>query len=134
MTDAPSKEAQFKQTFFSVLADLKDAGSRDGEAMALIGSLAADIARQTGQSSWTGAKAALSRQAYDELLASFQDKGNSLHQAGRTKQAYAIQALGVSLVAGTQRGDGDIAAGLPLLDSLIDRAAALVRAQAGRMQ
>jgi hypothetical protein len=126
MTADQTKEAQFKQRFVSVLEDLRRDGVADGEAMAMIGTLAADIARPLGQSTWSGAKASLTAQGYDELLNSFRKQGNALHQAGKTKQAYAVQALSVSLVARTQRADKDLAAGEKLLDALIDRSVAQV--------
>lgn len=117
-----SKEDEFKQRFVTVLQDLRQEGTKDGEALAMIGTLAADIARPLGQTTWSAAKASLTADGYDELLASFQRQGNALHKAGKTKQAYAIQALAVSLVARTQRSDADLAAGEKLLDNLIDHA------------
>lgn len=126
-----TKEQDFKQRFIAVLADLQQEGSQDGETMALIGTLGAEIASKLEQPSWTGSKAALDPAGYDELLAAFQNQGNALHQAGETKKAYAMQALTVSLVAATQRQDPQILAGERLLDGLIDRSVSLVF-QAGR--
>ena len=116
-----TKEEEFKQRFVSVMQSLQQEGIKDGEAMLMMGSLAARITKSTGQTSWSAAKASLTREKYDELLASFQQQGNDLHKQGKTKPAYAIQALAVSLVARTQRADADLAAGEKLLDNLIDR-------------
>lgn len=129
MTDdlTHTKEAEFKQRFASVLQDLQQNGIADGEAMAMIGTLANDIARSLNQNSWSGAKATLTAAAYDELLSSFQRQGNALHQQGKGKQAYAVQLLAYSLVAGTQRRDPDMAQGEKLLDALVDHAAAQAR-------
>ena len=96
MTTEPSKEAQFKQRFISVLADLKQNGVSDPEAMELVGSLAAELSDALKQKSWVAVKQSMT---------------------------YAIQLLSVSLVAFTQRNDADIAAGEKLVDQLIDRAA-----------
>ncbi|NMA96785.1 MAG: hypothetical protein GX970_01535 [Phyllobacteriaceae bacterium] len=127
MTDQPqNQQASFKPIFISVVADLQKTAAEDGEVMALIGTLGAEIASRFNQQSWTGVKQSLTRENYDELLGAFQRQGTELNKAGQTKKAYAIQALAVSLVAGTQRQDADIAAGEPLLDQLIDHTVGLV--------
>ncbi|SMQ70107.1 hypothetical protein SAMN06295905_1777 [Devosia lucknowensis] len=127
MTIEPTKEAQFKQRFISVLADLQEDGVKDPQAMGLVGSLAAELADNLEQKSWTSSKQAMTSAVYDALLESFQKRGNQFYQDGKTKHAYAIQLLGVSLVATTQRGDADIAAGEKLLDQVIDSAVAQYR-------
>jgi hypothetical protein len=127
MTTEPSREAAFKQRFISVLADAQTDGVKDPEAMALVGSLAAALADRLQQNSWTAAKQALSAAHYDELLTTFQARGNTFHQEGKAKHAYAIQLLIVSLIAMAQRNDPDLAAGEKLMDQLIDRAVALYR-------
>lgn len=127
MTTEPTKEAQFKQRFISVLADLQQSGIKDSEAMGMIGSLAASLADNLEQQSWSGAKRVMTAAAYDALLESFQTRGNKAYQEGNTKQAYAIQLLGVSLVAMTQRSDADLATGERLMDQVIDSAVAHYR-------
>ena len=127
MTTQPTKEAQFKQRFVSVLADLQSTGIKDSEAMELIGSLAADLADKLEAKSWTAAKQAMTPTVYDALLESFQTRGNKHYQDGKTKHAYAIQLLGVSLVAMTQRKDPELAAGEKLMDQMIDSAVAHYR-------
>lgn len=122
-----SKETDFKHRFVAVLQDLNEAGTRDPEAVAMIGTLAADIARPLKAPSWSAAKEALTTEGYDELLTSFRERGNALHKEGEIKQAYAIQALALSLVAQTQRADTDMATGEKLLDALIDAAMARAR-------
>ncbi|MVS98770.1 hypothetical protein [Devosia marina] len=127
MTTEPSKEAQFKQRFISVVADLQQNGIDDPEAMAHIGGLAVELSDALKQKSWVAVKQSMTPAIYDELLASFQKRGNEYHKDGRTKLAYAIQLLSVSLVAFTQRNDADIAAGEKLVDQLIDQAATRYR-------
>ena len=51
-----------------------------------------------------------------------------MHASGQVKQAYAIQALAVSLVSATQRADTMLAEGEKLLDAQIDRSVAHVLA------
>jgi hypothetical protein len=97
--------------------------------MWFLGSLAADLTDELKASDWPSAKRAIDAPTYDALLRAFEAKGNEHHQAGRTKPAYAIQAMAISLVARTQNADPQIAAGEPLLDQLIDAAAKAFRHQ-----
>ncbi|ODT69989.1 MAG: hypothetical protein ABS75_14210 [Pelagibacterium sp. SCN 63-23] len=122
MTDTPTKEAVFKQRFINVLADLQQDGVNDAEVMAMVGNLASDLADSLEQTSWSGAKRALSATAYDALLSSFVTRGNEHHQKGEHKEAYAIQVLTVSLVVATQRKDPELARGEELMDEVIDYA------------
>lgn len=124
---APDPQDLFRRHLATVLADLQQVVGDDGEAVALIGSLATELSNTLGAVSWGAAKDAMSPANYDELLQSFEKKGNALHQAGQTRQAYAVQALATSLVAATMRGDRVIAEGEGLLDALIDRSVVLYR-------
>ena len=58
------------------------------------------------------------REAYDRLLGDFQKQGNDFHKQGKTKHAYAVQVLAISLIAPTQ-ADPDIRAGNGLLDDML---------------
>ncbi len=123
----PTPQDQFRQHLANVLGDLQRTVAEDGESVALIGSLATELSTKLDRASWSDAKDAMSAANYDELLKSFQARGNALYQEGNTKQAYAIQALATSLVASTMRADRTIAEGEGLLDALIDRAVVLFR-------
>jgi len=114
-----TKEAEFKQRFVAVLKDLQANGKDDIEAMWLLGSLATQIIEKAQQRSWTAFKASLTREAYDGLLRDFQKEGNALHQQGKGKPAYAIQILGISLIAKTQL-DEQMRMGERLLDEIVD--------------
>lgn len=114
-----TKEEEFKQRFVAVLKDLQNHGKDDIEAMWLLGSLASQIIEKAEQRSWTSFKSTLARTTYDGLLRDFQKEGNALHQQGKGKPAYAIQILGISLVAKTQM-DEQLRAGEALLDEMID--------------
>ncbi|HTN62631.1 MAG TPA: hypothetical protein VL147_13965 [Devosia sp.] len=124
-----TKEQDFKQRFAAVLRDLQQNGSKDPGAMVLLGSLAADLSRDLHTTNWTQAKAVMTPATYDALLGKLQQEGNALHAEGKVEHTYVIQALAVSLVAGTQRADPDMVSGEKLLDHLIDSAIVLYRAQ-----
>jgi len=122
-----TKEQDFKIRFAEVLKDLQQNGSKDNEAMWLLGSLAADLADDLKVANWTAAKQNMAPQTYNTLLKTFETQGNEHHQAGRGKHAYAIQTLAVSLIARTQGGDPQMAAGEALLDQIIDYTVAVYR-------
>lgn len=124
-----TKEDAFKRRFATVLQDLQRDGTKDPAAMLLLGSLAADLARDLNTTTWSQAKQALSPGTYDTLLRTLESAGNAHHAAGQEKHAYAIQALAVSLVARTQHADPDIVEGEKLLDAVINRAIVLYRNQ-----
>lgn len=125
-----SKEEDFKQRFVAVMQDLREDGTRDPEAVWLLGSLAATLVDAASAKSWPALKRQLTRTDYDGLLRDFQKSGNAFHQEGKVKQAYAVQILGMSLIARTQR-DADILAGNELLDEIIDRSIAVYRRSRG---
>jgi len=125
----PTKEEEFKQRFVALLKDLQTNGKDDAEAMWFLGSLAAMLIDKAKQPSWPTLKAGLTREAYDGLLRDFQAQGNALHQQGKGKQAYAVQILGISLIAKTQM-DQHIQAGASLLDEIIGYAVAVYRKSA----
>ena len=113
-----TKEEDFKERFVAVLQDLRSNGGKDPEAMFLIGSLAARLLDRARQPSWAAYKASMAREAYDRLLGDFQKQGNDFHKQGKTKHAYAVQVLAISLIAPTQ-ADPDIRAGNGLLDDML---------------
>jgi hypothetical protein len=123
----PSKEKDLKQRLATVLADIKQNGRDDPEAIWMIGSLAATLVDKAKAPSWPALKEALTAEAYDKLLTDFQSQGNTLYQAGELKRAYAIQALGISLVCRTQRADHQMREGEKLLDSMINGAVGVYR-------
>lgn len=122
-----TKEQDFKLRFVEMLRDLQQNGSKDKEAMWLLGSLAADLADDLKSPNWSSAKQAMDRATYDTLLRTFETQGNAHHREGRTAHSYAIQVLAISLIALTQTADPHIASGEVLLDQIIDRSAALYR-------
>jgi hypothetical protein len=122
-----TKEEDFKQRFVAVLKDLQENGSKDSEAMWLLGSLASDLADDLKAADWSALKRGMQAQTYDTLLRTFEAQGNEHHREGRNKQAYAIQVLAVSLIARTQGADPQMAAGEALLDQIIDFTVAVYR-------
>jgi hypothetical protein len=123
-----TKEQDFKRLFATVLQDLQT-GRKDKRTMLLLGSLASDLSNDLSRKNWTEAKQVMTAATYDQLLKRFQEEGNTHHAAGHAEAAYVIQALMVSLVAGTQRNDPEMKTGEQLLDALIDSSVALYRAQ-----
>ena len=115
-----TKEDDFKERFIEVMKNLHSDGQKDAEAMWLMGSLAARLVDKTRQGSWTQFKSSRTRRGYDQLLADFASEGNAYHTQGKTKQAYAVQLLAMSMIARYQK-DEDVQFGLKLLDELIDR-------------
>ncbi|KQX40034.1 hypothetical protein ASD04_05150 [Devosia sp. Root436] len=122
-----TKQQDFKIRLATVLSDLQQSGTDDGEAMFLLGSLAAGLADDLKSSDWLTAKRTMMPKTRDDVLRAFQDQGNLHHREGRAKQAYAIQALAMSLISVTLRDDPEIAAGEPLLDQIIAAAEANFR-------
>jgi hypothetical protein len=122
-----TKEEDFKQRFAAVLKDLQENGSKDNEAMWLLGSLASDLAGNFKAKDWSSIKRGMHAQSYDTLLRTFESQGNEHHREGRDKHAYAIQVLAVSLIARTQGADPQMAAGEALLDQIIDYTVAVYR-------
>ena len=116
----------YKQHLVSILKDLKASGTKDPEAMWLLGNMAAGLLGQSPHASWRQLKAGLSRQAYDGLLRDFESQGNALHREGKDKIAYAIRILGVSVIGRTQP-DPQLQEGARLLDEVIDSAVAFYR-------
>jgi hypothetical protein len=115
----PTKEEEFKQRFVAVLQDIQTNGKNDVEAMWLLGSLAATLVDASGKKSWGQLKRGITQQDYSRLLTDFQNEGNKQHKDGETKKAYAMQVLGISLIAMTQK-DEQLAAGDALLDEIIE--------------
>ena len=121
-----SKEQDFKERLVAVMRDLKDNGTKDPEAVWMIGSLAARLVDLYRLRSWTEFKAQLSREAYDQLLKDFGQQGNGYHKEGKAKAAYAIQLLAMSVVAQKQT-DQEVRQGDQLLDDMINRMIAVYR-------
>lgn len=122
-----SKEQDFKRYFSATLQDLQQTGSKDNEAMLLLGSLASDLADNLKSATWTAAKAAMDHKTYETLMHTFEQQGKEHHLAGRKKHAYVIQILTISLIARTQRADPQMQAGEALLDQIIDYTVAVYR-------
>jgi len=127
--DNAARNAEFKQRFTAVVSDIVTSGGEDGQAMAMIGHLASDIAASLQQQNWVTAKANMTSEVYNDLLKIFEKRGNEYHQADKTKHAYAIQALAMSLIAATMRSDTQIAEGEKILDAIIDRSVAVYQNQ-----
>ncbi len=122
----PSKEEEFKHRLVAVLEDLEENGKNDPEAIWLIGSLAHGIVDRTGNKSWRQFKDTMTQDIYSQLLGDFEREGNRQYREGSHKKAYAMQALGVSLIASTQ-DSREVKAGNSLLDRFIEMAIGVYR-------
>lgn len=122
-------EQDFKSSFIAVLKDLQENGRNDDEALWLLGSLASDLLDDLKATDWPSAKRAMNVETQNGLLHTFETQANAHHKAGRVKQAYAIQAMAVSLIARNQSADPQIAAGEPLLDQFITASVIAYRQQ-----
>jgi hypothetical protein len=123
----PSKRDELKQRLAAVLADLKDEGPKDPEAIWLIGSLASDLALRAKAANWKAFKQKMTQDMYRTLVRDFQEQGNKLYQQNKKRHAYAVQALAISIVASTQRVDPQMREGEALLDNVIERALTVYR-------
>lgn len=112
------KTAVFLDGLQKVLVDLNAARTRDPEAVALIGSLAERLMKDTKADNWDVFKSELSAETRDQLVNTFgreiEDSGNK----GQIKLAYAMQAVATSLV-GARFNDERIVKGVELLDDFI---------------
>ena len=68
-----TKEEDFKRRFATLLQDLQQTGTKDTETMWVLGTLAAELAKDLQSSTWSGAKAKMNVAIYDQLLKKFQE-------------------------------------------------------------
>jgi len=114
-------EDSFKARLAAVLQDLSTNGTKDKEAMLMLGSLASNLVDSAEVKNWIDLKASIDEKGFEAMLNSLEKEGNKLIATGKIKAAYAIQAIGTSLVANKMK-DKDTATGRDLLDSLIEQA------------
>ena len=128
----PTRQDDFRQRLGAILRDLQTDGKNDPEAMWLLGSLAAALVDKVGARSWKQFKDSMTRARYDQLLADFQEQGNTLYQQGKGRHAYAVQTLAVSLIASTQ-ADPMVRDGEAMLDEAVAHALAYYRRSAPKV-
>ena len=121
------KQEELLERLATVLRDLEEARRTDHEAIWEIGSLAATLVGKTDAPSWTAFKEALTQDMYEGLVRDFQTEGNALWQAGKSRKAYAVQAIAASVVSVTQRRVPQLAQGEKLLDEAIQNALVVYR-------
>jgi hypothetical protein len=127
----PEAETILLNKITQVLRDLNEQGASDGEAMFMLGA-AADYVCKTGQSAtWPALKARLSNTEAVGLLAQIDTEGQAAVAQGKTRQAYALQVLGLSVTAiGAQSQQVQTAIGL--MDDLIARTLSNYRKHASK--
>ena len=124
--DLDPKLADLRQQMAAVIADLHATGTEDGEAMFFLGGSVAGLCDRGNAKNWQAFKAGLPQPDYYRLLTQLESEGSQLLAEGKQKPAYALQALGLSLVASRQ-DDDVITAGEGLLDAVINAAVANFR-------
>jgi len=125
-----SKLDDFRHRLATLLIDLNRDGVDDGEAMFYLGGTAIRLCDLAGKPSWSALKPVLTKADYNRLFAMIDKEGKQLLGEGKTKPAYALQALAMSLAASTQNEDATIREGEKLLDAVIDRTVANFRERA----
>jgi hypothetical protein len=124
----PDKREDLKQRYASVLRDLQDIHKTDPLAAYLIGLMAREVAKKGSARTWRTFKEKMTQEQYSALLLELQNRGNKFWKDGKKREAYACQALGLSLAASTQRADPVLRQGEEILDAFIDRAAKAAKA------
>jgi len=119
--DLDPKIDQLRQQMAAVIADLQQSGADDGQAMFVLGSSVAGLCDRGNAKDWAAFKAGLPAPDYSRLLTQIQAEGNQRLAEGEHKLAYALQAIGLSLVASRQ-DDAMVKQGEQLLDGVINAA------------
>lgn len=114
----------------AVLADLQESGASDGEAMFMLGAGADHLCDSLDVQSWAAFRQRLDAHAMTGLLAQIDSEGQVALAEGKSKHAYALQALGLSLTATGFPRDGAIRDAAALLDEVIGKALVLYRQNA----
>jgi hypothetical protein len=109
-----------RQRLTAILADLTGEGRDDGKAMFMLGSTATRLCDLTGTSTWAQCKASLKPADYPPLLTRIGKEGEQFLADGNAKAAYALQVVGISLVA-AQETDLVLREGAHLLDGFIEQ-------------
>ena len=117
MTD---RLADLRQRLATILADLTTEGRDDGKAMFMLGSTATRICDLSKASTWAQCKRSITSAEYPALLSRIGLEGEQFLADGNTKAAYALQAVGMSLVAGREI-DPVLNEGVRLLDGFIEQ-------------
>lgn len=116
-----SIEDGFKSQLATVLKNLDSHGTKDREAMWLIGSLAASLVDSGEATSWPDLKSRISESGFKAMLHSLQQQGAKFQIEKEARKAYAVQAIAISLVADSMK-DPETKTGGKLLDEMIDQA------------
>ncbi|MCF6344229.1 MAG: hypothetical protein L3J15_06090 [Devosiaceae bacterium] len=116
-------EKNIQATLFTVLKDLNESGSKDSEAMWLIGSLATKMIEDSKAKDWPELKLTISPKGFDLTISELQKQIIELQASGKKKAAYAMQAIAVSLTSERIK-DEDTVQGNELLNQLIANAIA----------
>ena len=109
---------EYQNLLAALLSELQKGARQDRELLRLVGSLGASLTREADMKNWPTVKSALTPEAYDSLLATFQNQGNELSKAGNQKAATAVNVMALSLI-GSRISDLTISEGVAILDDFI---------------
>jgi len=109
---------EYQNLLAALLTELQKGGRQDRELVHLVGGLGASLTREADMKNWPTVKAALTPDAYDSLLATFQRQGNEVSNAGNQKAATAINVMALSLI-GSRISDLTVSEGVAILDDFI---------------
>ena len=112
-----------------VVANLHDGGMQDGEAMFMLGAGADRLVSIRAHNNWSHFKGSLTPADMLELLQQIDNEGNTALREEKGRQAYALQALALSLAARDAEQD-TTKAGAALLDQVIESALSNFRTHA----
>ncbi|WP_137152626.1 hypothetical protein [Devosia sp. FKR38] len=122
-------ETELLAQLAEVVANLHDGGMQDGQAMFMLGAGADRLVSIRAHNNWSHFKAALTPADTIELLQHIDAEGNTALREEKGRQAYALQALALSLAAKDAELD-TVRAGAALLDQVIESALSNFRTHA----
>jgi hypothetical protein len=125
----PQAETELLAQLTEVVANLHDGGMQDGQAMFMLGAGADRLVSIRAHNNWSHFKASLTAADIMELLQHIDAEGNAALRQEKGREAYALQALALSLATVDAEQD-TTKAGAVLLDQVIESALSNFRTHA----
>ncbi|MBU1304269.1 MAG: hypothetical protein KKF33_01955 [Alphaproteobacteria bacterium] len=125
----PQAETELLAQLTEVVANLHDGGMQDGQAMFMLGAGADRLVSIRAHNNWSHLKASLTAADIMELLQHIDAEGNAALRQEKGREAYALQALALSLATVDAEQD-TTKAGAALLDQVIESALSNFRTHA----
>jgi hypothetical protein len=125
----PDAQNALLEKVTTLLQDLRQDGTQNGEAMFLLGSAAANLSDLSNAPTWQAYKDGLTPDDVIQLLRQIDEEGNRLLDQDKVNFAYALQVVGMSLAA-SGADDPRLSQGAELLDQIIETTLTNFRAYA----